>query len=311
MHVIKEVDGKRFIKKAELLESTEKIRNVFHPLRWKILKLLAEKPMHASQIAKILGEQEQKIYYHIKQLENAGIIKMLKKVDIRGTSAKIYAPSSRAFVLELPGDETPVDFYVKNKNENVLKFLYPHVMSGKFNGVIVVGSPDPHGPYQVRARDGHYAIDFAHWLGQFAEASDFIVKLDIDVKAEKAFDKNLILIGGILTNVITAEINQFLPVKFSESSFPFRKIISEISGKTYEDEKCGIIAKIPNPYNEEKSIIVLAGVRNIGTKASVLALTKFTDKVLSDYEGEDIWARVVKGLDMDGDGKIDNVEIIE
>ncbi|HIC98273.1 MAG TPA: ArsR family transcriptional regulator [Pyrodictiaceae archaeon] len=311
MYLLKEIQGRKFIKKVKIFENPERLRNVFHPLRWKILMLLAEKPMHALEIAKALKEHEQKIYYHLKQLENNGLVKIVKNVHIRGTLAKIYAPSAHAFAFELPGNEIAVDFPVKKRSENVLKFLFPHIISGKFNGAIVVGSPDPHGPYQVRARDGHYAVQLAYWLGQFAEANDFIVKLDVDVKAEKSWDENLIVVGGILTNVITAEINSYLPVKFCEKSFPFRKIISEITGKTYDDEKCGVIAKIPNPYCKEKSIILLAGVRNIGTKASILALTKFSDKVLRDYEGEDTWARIVKGLDLDGDGKIDSIEILE
>ena len=311
MYLIKEIEGRRFLKKVKIFESPEKFRNVFHPLRWKILALLAEKPMHAAEIAKLLDEQEQKIYYHIKQLESSGLIKIVKKLDIRGTVAKIYAPSARAFAFELPGEEAPVEFPLKKRSEKVLRFLYPHVISGKFNGVIIVGSPDPHGPYQVRARDGHYAIQLAHWIGQYADSEEFIVKLDVDVKAERSWDRNLIVVGGILTNVVTTEINKYLPVKFSERSFPFRRIVSEITGKSYDDEKCGIIAKIPNPFHEGKSIIVLAGVRNIGTKASILALTKFSEKVLEDYEGEDTWARIVKGLDLDGDGKIDNIEVLE
>ena len=311
MYLIKEVNGRRVLKRVSVLNSPEKFKNIFHPLKWKILELLAEKPMHAAEIAKAIGEQEQKIYYHIKQLEKSGIVKLSKKIDIRGTVAKVYSLSSRAFAFELPGDEVPAEFNVKQKSEKVMKFLYPHVTSGKLTSYIVVGSPDPHGPYQVRARDGHYAVGLAHWLGQYAEAENFIVKLDVDVKAEKAWENNLIVIGGILTNMITAEINKYLPVKFSESSFPFRKIISEITGKSYDDEKCGIIAKIPNPYSSGKSVLVLAGVRTIGTKAAVLGLTRFSEKVLTDYEGEDTWARVVRGLDLDGDGKIDSVEVVE
>ncbi len=311
MFIVKEKNGKKLAKEVEIFQEPSKLAGVLHPLRWKILKLLSEKPMHAAELAKLLKEQEQKIYYHIKQLEKHGFIKVLKKVFIRGTVAKIYVPSKRAFAVELEGEEIPFESFTK-KEKKVYKFFSPHIREGVFHSFIVVGSPDPHGPYQVRARDGHYAIELALWLGQYAQLGEnFSVKLDIDVKAEKAWDNNLVLIGGVLTNLVTSEINHLLPAKFSTSEFPFRKIVSEMSKREYEDEKCGIIAKIPNPFAKDKSIIVLAGVRNIGTKASVLALTKHASKILEDYEGEDTWARIVRGLDLDGDGKIDSVEILE
>ena len=41
----------------------------------------------------------------------------------------------------------------------------------------------------------------------------------------------------------------------------------------------GLIAKINNPYNHDKKILILAGVRTIGTKASVIALTDYGDKI--------------------------------
>ncbi len=312
-HLIKEKDGRYFIKDVELLENPAKARGLLHPLRWEILSLLAEKPRHASEIARILGEHEQKVYYHIRQLENLGLIKLERKLEMQGALAKIYAPTKYAFALELPyGDEMLVDVPVRKKEDVVYKFFFPHILGGKLNTMFVVGSPDPHGPYQVRARDGHYAIDLAHFLGQYAShPSQFTVKLDVDVKAEKAYDSNLIVIGGVLTNIITSEINNYLPARFDTEAFPFRKIRSMITGKTYTDENCGLIAKIPNPFSAEKSIIVIAGNRFSGTKAAVLGITKETKKVFEGYEGQDTWARVVCGRDMDGDGKIDSVEVLE
>ncbi len=312
--VIKEgKDGRKVVKRAELLEDVRKARAVLHETRWKILQLLAEKPRHALEIARILKEHEQKIYYHIRQLENAGIIELHRKVERHGTIAKLYSVKSGALVLDLPaGDEEPAELPLVEKNRQLIRFLYPHVVGGKINTTIVVGSPDPHGPYQVRARDVHYAAEIAFLLGQYASSKEnFIVKLDVDVKAEKNYDGNMILVGGVLTNIITQEMNHHLPVRFDMESFPFRRLISTITSRTYEEENVGIVAKIPNPYNPEKSVMVLAGNRHAGTKAAVLALTKYHEEILENYDGEDVWSRVVRGLDLDGDGKVDSIEIIE
>ena len=313
MFLIKEKDGKYFRKDVEIIDDPSKARGLLHPLRWEILKLLAERPRHASEVARILGEHEQKIYYHMRQLENMGLIKLEKKIEQRGALAKLYSPTKHAFALELPyGEERLIDTSLKKKDELIYRFFFPHVVGGKLNTLFVVGSPDPHGPYQVRARDGHYAIDLAHFLGQYsAHPSGFIVKLDVDVKAENAYESNLILIGGVLTNLITYEINKYLPVRFETSTFPFRNIVSQITSKRYTQDNCGLIAKIPNPWASDKSIIVVAGNRYSGTKAAVIGITKQWKSVLADYDSQDTWARVVEGMDLDGDGKIDSVEILE
>jgi hypothetical protein len=72
----------------------------------------------------------------------------------------------------------------------------------------------------------------------------------------------------------------------------------------------GIISKYRNPFNEKKTIILIAGVISIGTKSAVIAFTNFSKKTFSDYSGdEQEWEALVQGYDMDSDGKIDNVDI--
>ena len=44
--------------------------------------------------------------------------------------------------------------------------------------------------------------------------TEFAVKLDVDVKVEKEEKNNLILVGGPGTNLLTQEINEYLPIKF-------------------------------------------------------------------------------------------------
>ena len=49
----------------------------------------------------------------------------------------------------------------------------------KFDGLIIVGSPNPHGIFKTSARDGHYAIQLAFFLGNVCNLpSGFVVKLD-------------------------------------------------------------------------------------------------------------------------------------
>ncbi|MBW6451850.1 MAG: helix-turn-helix domain-containing protein [DPANN group archaeon] len=312
-HLIKEINGKFFTKKVKLESEPEKLKGLLNESRWNILKLLAEKPRYPAEIAKMLGLHEQKVYYHIKQLELNGLIEIKSKQERGGVLAKYYTITNSAFALELPyGDVKVADFSLKTQSDKLKMFLYPFVNAGNLNGNIVVGSPDPHGQNQVRARDGHYGIDIGIFLGQFVNMpKEFTTKLDIDIKAENGYSSNLILIGGPLTNIIVSEINNYLPVKFKLDLFPYRGLISEKTKKNYDEDSIGIIAKIINPMDKDKSILLIAGNRFNGTKAAVLALTRHTEQVLDKYNGEDNWTCVVSGLDMDGDGKIDNIKILE
>ncbi len=66
-----------------------------------------------------------------------------------------------------------------------------------------------------------------------------------------------------------------------------------------------------NPWNKEKRIIVLAGNKAVGTKACVLALARFWKQTLKDFKGENDFAAVIQGFDLDGDGKVDSIEVAE
>jgi hypothetical protein len=239
-------------------------------------------------------------------MQNSGLLEVVEKQEIRGTTAKKLSPKKLNFVFSMSKDWRDLNYLIEEKDKAVIKFLRPFVTKGVLNSHIVVGSPDPHGPHKARARDGHYAIDLALFLGGYCDLEkDFTTKLDVDADLEK--EKNFILVGGPVTNLLVAKINEFLPAKFSDKK-PWG-IISKI--KTYTEESQGMICRIPNPYNPDYFIMVIAGIRFIGTKSAVLALTRFTKQVINRYTGQKQFYSIVQGFDLDGDGKIDNIEVLE
>ncbi|MDY6789316.1 MAG: helix-turn-helix domain-containing protein [Candidatus Nanohaloarchaea archaeon] len=300
-----------YTKQTDLVEEPERLKGLMNSTAWDIMRALAEKPRYPAEIAEELGIHEQKVYYHVRKLKENNLIKILSTEGRRGSTVKYYTPTSRAFALELPGEETPADINLGDRDENMERFLNPLVANGKIDCRVVVGSPDPHGPHQVRGRDGHFAVDLAAALGRYGRTDSEITSLDVDVKNENAYDSNLILVGGYLTNTITSEFNSYMPVRFEQEKFPYRRLISDQTGEVYSDDSMGVVTKIRNPKSQDHFAIVLAGVRSTGTKAAVLSLTRFHEKVFEDYESEENWARVVRGRDMDGDGKIDDIEVVE
>ncbi len=47
---------------------------LLHPLRYRIVKLLAEKQMHINEVSKALGEERRLVSYHLLTLEEHGFL---------------------------------------------------------------------------------------------------------------------------------------------------------------------------------------------------------------------------------------------
>ena len=288
------------------------MRILSNPLAWRIAELLSHKPMYPAQIAKDLKIYEQSVYYYIRNLLSSGVIEEFGTNVVRGGTARLYQTSIPSFGVEMNWGEKLVDFpgEIENKYQRASNFFREYIINNSFQGLIIVGAPDAHGPYKSSARDGHYAVHLAFFLGMLSDTPpEFIVKLDADAKAEKVLNHNtLISIGGPGTNIVTAEFNRYLPIKFNQTNFWSGLV--EGSGKFYNSDNHGLIAKIKNPYNYNGTVIVIAGVRSIGTKSAVIALTNYSEEILKYYQNQEEWALVVQGFDMNSDGKIDHVDIV-
>ncbi|MEF8880639.1 MAG: hypothetical protein V5A72_02305, partial [Candidatus Nanohaloarchaea archaeon] len=226
-------------------------------------------------VAKKLGISKQKPHYHFKKLKESDLIEKIDSEEIDGGKAGIYTSKHSRLIY---GD--------KPAKSNLLQKSFEDD-----GGLIVVGSPDQHGEDQVRARDGHLAGDVGLKLGM--HRLGFETVWDTEVFRDSLFDENMVIIGGILTNTVTKNFNSDFPAYFSGESFPYREISTP--DNTYSDPNIGVISRKENK-------ILVAGIRNTGTQAAVKAFKEEDFK--KDY-------LVVKGLDLDGDGEIDDYEVIE
>jgi DNA-binding transcriptional ArsR family regulator len=312
-------DGKtQKVKEITILSDPQKLKMILNRLSWKILVMLSEKEMYPLEIAKALKIHEQKVYYHIRKLENAGAIIVAREEDKKGATAKYFKAVSPAFGIELPREYRAIKKLSLLGMEDQIQRFFKEFIRGDstFEGKIVVGSPTPHGPFKTSSRDGHYASHLAFFLGQFVKMPDeFAIKLDVDVKAEKEEKNNMILVGGPGTNLLTQEVNEHLPIRFdmraSHEGFLLGGLVSKRTSVVYTADNVGLVAKIVNPWDNNKRIIVLAGNKAVGTKACVLALTNFWQNTLQNYRAGEIYAKVIQGFDLDGDGKVDSIEVLE
>ncbi|MBI4014695.1 MAG: S-layer protein [Candidatus Aenigmarchaeota archaeon] len=275
--------------KMEALE-TDEVESLPHSkLASRIMRHLAKRPSYAKEIARALGEEEQKIYYHVRGLEKLKLIKKQRERIMGGAVARYYALSSPSFFVRF-GEFSPASVIPQES-----AFLYPLIEHGRLNACIVLGSPDPHGPEGARARDAYYAVDLALFLGSHLMESAPSVVLDTDIDRE-GMKGNLIIVGGPVTNRVAKIMNDSLPVRFAG-----KDVYSSATKKMYKSENTGIIVKTKNPLNKESTVLLLAGKRHAGTKAAILALYRSFAK---NYA-------VVEGIDSDGDGIVDDVKILE
>ena len=277
--------------KGKLMAINVQEKQTFSGVALRILRSISEREKYPKEIATELKVDEQKIYYHIRQLEKKGFVKIARKEERGGALAKLYELSSPAFLIRF-GEFHEV------KRIPATGFA-PFVRNGVLDAKIIVGSPDPHGPERARSRDVAFAVDLALFVGTFlTNVESPVVIEDKDTHGDD-LNSNLIIVGGPVTNKITKMVNDKLPVKFDS-----RKNIASHK-KIYKNDDCGFIAKVDNPFNKNKKIIVIAGKRYGGTKAAVLAfIKKFDELEKKNYI-------VVEGIDKDGDGEVDGVKILE
>ena len=311
-------DGKTQKVKEIYIMDSQKMKMILSRMSMRILRSLSERAMYPLELARHIGVHEQLVYYHIRRLAKAGAIAVEREENKKGAIAKYYRAVSPAFGIEFPDGYKPMKTpSLASASRQIQEFFHEFATEdGCFEGKVVVGCPAPHGPFKTSARDGHYAAHLTFFLGQFFRSpAEFAIKLDTDVKAEKEERNNLILVGGPGTNLLTQEINEHLPVRFnmqsSEKGFLLGGMVSQKTQRVYTADTAGLIAKIVNPWDRTKRIVVVAGNKAVGTKACVLALTNFWDRTLQGYRGGESFAAVIQGFDLDGDGKVDSIEVPE
>ncbi len=305
--VVYEKDRQAFSSRVKIFSDAGVISSLSSPVSLRILQLTAERELYAREAAKVLGLSEQTVYYHVRRLVKAGLIEVTGSRPIRGAVAKRLSASSDglAILYRSSHSRTPMSARVSPLASFFGEFMTEHV----FNGLFVVGSPEPHGPFRAVSRDGHYSAELAFSLGGLAALPPgFFVRLDTDVKVEKLYDANLILFGGPATNVLTGEVNKYLPVRFEEPNYWAG--LTDDSGRRFSGETDAVVAKLPSPFRKGRHVVVLAGIRHEGTKAAILGLTQQPAEVLGGYSGQEPFSRVVRGYDQDGDGRVDRVDVL-
>ena len=103
------------MKEVHILNTLEEINLVSDPIRLKIITTLGTTAKTAQDLSDALGVSRSKIHYHLRLLEDNGIIEVVHTELINGITQKYFLPVAKAFIPKS-------DIFNKNSNENIFNF---------------------------------------------------------------------------------------------------------------------------------------------------------------------------------------------
>lgn len=85
--------------RVALLQEPDTLRGALAPLRRRLLVRLA-KPASATELAPEFGVSRQKLNYHLRKLEDAGLVELVAERQRRGFTERVFRSSADAYVID-------------------------------------------------------------------------------------------------------------------------------------------------------------------------------------------------------------------
>ncbi|KAB2339617.1 transcriptional regulator [Actinomadura rudentiformis] len=80
------------------LDQIEQAETLLKPQRIEVLRQLAE-PRSCTEVAQRLDQTQQRVYYHVKRLVEAGLVTQVAERKVRGIHEGVYQASARSYWL--------------------------------------------------------------------------------------------------------------------------------------------------------------------------------------------------------------------
>jgi DNA-binding transcriptional ArsR family regulator len=306
-HELIDSNGGNPVAYDSLVVAPDKLGVFNSPLSLRIIKELVAEPGCAMDLSRKLNQHEQKIYYHLRRLESAGVIKQIRTEKRSSMTAKIYGVVSPVVSTKLYEGGKKAAPCASKMSKSMGKFFAPFIEEGEMNALVVIGDSYSHGRFDSFAKEAAHSFDLAMLMGKHVTSPKFPhYKLDTEIQKED-LKKNLILIGNPETNTVIDKMNSILHLFFDKKDK--WSINSRHTSESYKDPRIGVIAKLRNPVAKDKWILIVGG-RTRGTRAAIIALTGHWDQISGGNNGDEM-VRIVKGFDRTGDSIIDDIKVLE
>lgn len=153
-------------------EAPEQLRALGNATREEILTLLSERAATTSQLAAALGKPKGSVGYHVKVLEQAGFVHIVRTNKVRAMTEKYYGRTARTIVFGKAGRDDPF-------------FMLDDV---RREGVAVEGEPLPMFTMRRARISQERAVEFTERLLELSE--EFI---DLPREGDKVYG----LVAGV------------------------------------------------------------------------------------------------------------------
>jgi hypothetical protein len=151
------------------------VKALSHPLRWQILRMINEGTSTPAGIARRLGVRTENVSYHVRVLNELGVIELVGTTPVRGALEHHYRATHRALVTEADAATMPPE---------VRRDAMQGVLRNAIEDLIRVGASDqPH-----ERSDIHFSQTALHLdeegYGEVAQLLDGVLDRVLEIQAE-------------------------------------------------------------------------------------------------------------------------------
>lgn len=143
-----------------VLDELDQVKALAVPVRVEILHMLEDEPMTTTQMARLLGEKPNRLYYHVTELERVGILEVVERKRRGNLYEKYYRPAARFYRID------PALF--QKGDEGMQAYL--NTVISNFDNTLI----------DLRKCLADGLIDTEHMLGAFSSI------MEVDLTAEQA-----------------------------------------------------------------------------------------------------------------------------
>ena len=88
-----------------VVDSADQHRALGNLTRHRVLGLLLDRAMTGAQLAEALGVLKGSVSFHLRILERAGLVRVVRTRPVRGVTERYYGRTARRFELDRPGND--------------------------------------------------------------------------------------------------------------------------------------------------------------------------------------------------------------
>jgi DNA-binding transcriptional ArsR family regulator len=112
------------MKEVMVLRDPDKVKIIFNKWRGKILDLLSKKPYTIKELAEILKINPGTVFHHMKILEGAGLIEIIRTEMVGNIVMKFYQSVAREFRFDLlETKDTKIHSIIESKLKKIVNAL--------------------------------------------------------------------------------------------------------------------------------------------------------------------------------------------